>query len=218
MNHNTSAPGQPAQELLALMARLQSAGAESADAVGWHYVRTLAERASAQSGPVQELLHTKLRQSLKEMQTRLAQQTLAAEASRLTDALQTQHSTRSPTAASPLALLLRDMGSSTIDQPARPSQGSPPESPRVRQLRQQLRRIRVEKQVSRAMASGPQNAGPINSHMLVLRALGLLRDISPEYLHRFMVHLDTLLCLHDHQTQAATPSARAKRSRKNTRS
>ncbi len=28
-----------------------------------------------------------------------------------------------------------------------------------------------------------------------LRSLGLMRDISPDYLNRFMVHVDTLLCL-----------------------
>ena len=64
------------------------------------------------------------------------------------------------------------------------------------------------------MASGPQNAGPINPHMLVLRALGLLREISPDYLNRFMVHLDTLLCLHDQQTPSSTSGIKPMRPRK----
>lgn len=216
MNHKASAPRPADEDLLALMARLEAAGAESADAVGWHYIRTLAERASAQAAPVQDLLNPKLRQALREMEMRMAQQTLATQATKAAHTMAVQHN--NPIAPSPLALLLQDMGSSTAaNRPVEPSQGLLPESPRVRQLRQQLRRIGVQKQVSRAMASGPQNAGPINSHMLVLRALGLLRGISPDYLQRFMVHLDTLLCLHDQQAQAATPAARSSRSRKSAR-
>ena len=215
MNHKASAPRPADEDLLALMARLEAAGAESADAVGWHYIRTMAERASTQPVPVHALLHNKLRQAMRELETRLAQKTADANAA---DATVT-HDTQILPPASPLALLLQDMGgSTTADRPAPHSPMLQPESPRVRQLRQQLRRIGVQKQVSRAMASGPQNAGPINSHMLVLRALGLLRGISPDYLQRFMVHLDTLLCLHDQQAQAATPAARSSRSRKSARS
>ena len=81
-----------------------------------------------------------------------------------------------------------------------------PENPRVRQLRQQLRKISVQKQVRQAIAQAPQNAGPINSQMLVLRALGLMRSLSPAYLDRFMTHLDTLLCLEEaERNPLATP-------------
>jgi hypothetical protein len=63
----------------------------------------------------------------------------------------------------------------------------------------------VQKQVSKAMAQAPQNAGPINSHMLVLRSLGLMRDASPDYLNRFMVYVDTLLCLDEAGTTKVAP-------------
>ncbi len=39
----------------------------------------------------------------------------------------------------------------------------------------------------------PENAGPLNSHHLVHRSLLLMRDLSPEYLNRFMTYVDTLL-------------------------
>ena len=215
MSHSVPAHCPTEEDVPLWMARLQAAGAESADAVAWHYIRTLAERASTHPGPVQELLRNKLQLALHAMETRLAQKTAAANAA---DA-QGTHDTQALPPASPLALLLQDMGVSTsADQPALYPPGSLAESPRIRLLRQQLRRIGVRKEVSRAMASRPKNAGPINSHMLVLRALGLLRDISPDYLNRFMVHLDTLLCLHDHQARAATPAAKSSRSRKTARS
>jgi hypothetical protein len=49
--------------------------------------------------------------------------------------------------------------------------------------------------VAQALDQAPKNAGPINSHMLVLRSLALMRDIAPDYLNRFMSYVDTLLCL-----------------------
>ena len=66
---------------------------------------------------------------------------------------------------------------------------------RLEALLQALHSMGVQKQVRQAVAQGPQNAGPINSHMLTLRALVLLRERSPQYLERFMTHVDTLLCL-----------------------
>jgi hypothetical protein len=41
--------------------------------------------------------------------------------------------------------------------------------------------------------------------MLVLRSLGLMRDLSPDYLNRFMGYVDTLLFLDTPQTVKATP-------------
>lgn len=80
------------------------------------------------------------------------------------------------------------------------------ENPRIQQFRKKLGRISVQKKISQAIAQAPQNAGPINSHMLVLRSLGIMRDVSPDYLNRFMAHVDTLLCL----DQAGPVQAQAK--------
>ncbi|MDP3832503.1 MAG: DUF2894 domain-containing protein [Hydrogenophaga sp.] len=62
-------------------------------------------------------------------------------------------------------------------------------------FRESWARIRAEEDVALALQRGPENAGPLNSHMLVLRTLGLLRGLSPDYLRRFMAHADTLLWL-----------------------
>ena len=53
----------------------------------------------------------------------------------------------------------------------------------------------VERQVSLAMKQGPKNAGPINSHNLILRSLSMMQEISPEYLSRMVSYVDTLLLL-----------------------
>jgi hypothetical protein len=50
----------------------------------------------------------------------------------------------------------------------------------------------MEKQVVHAFAQAPKNAGPLNSHVVALRALTQMRDLSPDYLHRFLSYVDTL--------------------------
>jgi hypothetical protein len=79
-------------------------------------------------------------------------------------------------------------------------------NPRIEQFRKQLNKISVQKQVTQALAQAPQNPGPINSHMLVLRSIGLMRDLSPDYLHRFMGYVDTLLLLSALDSVKASPS------------
>ena len=181
-----------------LMQSLRDAGAAGVDAVGWHYIEVLAKRTQSQSGPAQTLLRDKLLQALQAFEVRLTEH----------QAVTT--SDPAPAAVpSPMATLLQDMAPPLQDAPVRAAIdlfGTHRESPRVRQFRKQLRQISVQKRVSKAIARAPQNAGPINSHMLVLRALGLMRDISPDYLNRFMTHVDTLLCLQESDRLRQTPS------------
>jgi hypothetical protein len=75
------------------------------------------------------------------------------------------------------------------------STGARPELRTVRHFRNDLARLSIDRQVAQALEQAPKNAGPINSHMLVLRSLALMRDIAPDYLDRFMSYVDTLLIL-----------------------
>lgn len=184
----------PASAPLEHLQRLREAGAAQQDAVGWHYIEQLAARAQAQTGAAQALLLDKLAGLLSQHAQGLAQTRDEAAAT---------PEPGSPL-TSPLALLLREMAPppATDHNPA----GLPPfapqqESQRVRQFRRQLRQISVQKRVSKAIAQAPQNAGPINSHMLVLRALDLMRAHAPGYLQRFMTQVDTLLSLQDAEQQ-----------------
>lgn len=65
----------------------------------------------------------------------------------------------------------------------------------VRESRATWARMSVDKQLALAMKQAPQNAGPINSHMLVLRSLAMMQEISPDYLGRLVSYVDTLLSL-----------------------
>jgi hypothetical protein len=162
------------------------------DPVGWHYTEQLSQRANEATGLTRDLLLAKREKALSEMNARWDAKTLSGEQDAAPEA--------APEAAlpSPLAQLLQEMTPASDE--AQPHKSSMPnawraESPRIQQFRQQLGKIRVQKQVTKAMAQAPQNAGPINSHMLVLRSLGQMREASPDYLGRFMVYLDTLLFL-----------------------
>jgi hypothetical protein len=164
-----------------------AAQASQLDPVGWHYIQVLAERNRTQTGPVQVLLQAKLNSALAQLQARLAAQKKP----------HTPHIQPTRHTPSPLSALLRDMAAPSAERPLSPGGQGRMDNPRMAQFRQQLGKLSVQKQVTQAIAQAPQNAGPINSHMLVLRSLGLMRDLSPDYLNRFMGYVDTLMFLED---------------------
>jgi hypothetical protein len=50
----------------------------------------------------------------------------------------------------------------------------------------------MHEQVEQAAARKPANAGPLNSHALVLQSLALMRELSPDYLERFLRQVESL--------------------------
>ncbi len=56
-------------------------------------------------------------------------------------------------------------------------------------------KLNVDRQLTRSLANVPGNAGPLNSHLLALRTIQSLHDISPDYVNRFMSYVDALLWL-----------------------
>lgn len=80
----------------------------------------------------------------------------------------------------------------------------------VRNFRKTWSKLSVDKQLAQAIGQVPENAGPLNSHLLVIRALTQMRDIAPDYLNRFMSYVDALLWLE----QASKPVEKAAPARK----
>jgi hypothetical protein len=205
MNPALSELSAPNVAPMALLESLRVAGAARFDAVGWHYIEALAERSGGHSGPAQALLNEKLNKALVQFKRRL-------------DAAPQPSSTaQQAPSPSPFAALLSDMSrhapavQGSLAAPAGPALKTTAwraESPKVQQFKKQLSQISVQKQVRQAIAQAPQNAGPINSHMLVLRSLGLMRDASADYLSRFMAHVDTLMCLEE-TGKASAPAKKA---------
>ena len=193
----------PNSALTQRMHTLHEAGMHTRDPVGWHYLQTLSSRAAQHSGAVLALLEDKLGRAIDAFEAGVHKHPAASPA-------------ETAPACSPLAQLLQEMQAER-PRPKAPAllAGStspalatrlPPDNPRIRQFRRQLHSMGVQKQVRQAVAQGPQNAGPINSHMLTLRALVLLRERSPQYLERFMTHVDTLLRLEDAHKQPPEPA------------
>ncbi len=56
-------------------------------------------------------------------------------------------------------------------------------------------KLSADRRLKQSLVKLPENAGPLNSHQLVHRALTLMRDVSPAYLNRFMSYVDTLSSL-----------------------
>jgi hypothetical protein len=83
---------------------------------------------------------------------------------------------------------------------------SGPELKGVRFFNRTWTRLRAERRITQSLARVPENAGPLNSHQLVHRALVLMHELSPDYLNRFMAHVDGLLWLEQLQGRAALPA------------
>lgn len=63
------------------------------------------------------------------------------------------------------------------------------------ELRAIQARQAMERLIDEAIARTPEDAGPMNPHRMVTRAIKLMRTLSPEYLHHFAGYVDTLVWL-----------------------
>ncbi len=170
----------------AQIAIFRSQGADRIDPVRFRYIEALASRALLYQGEVRRILDAKLTQALTAFGDHVA--------------LTQRHAT-SPdrtNRSTPLADLVRDLAQhepKSADDKPDADIDTRPELRAIRQHRNTWSKLSVGRQVTQAIDQGPENAGPLNSHMLVLRSLALMRDISPDYLNRFVSYVDTLLCL-----------------------
>lgn len=68
-----------------------------------------------------------------------------------------------------------------------------PELKSARLMRESFGKINADKLVTQMIKKGPENPGPLNPHSLAIKALTDMRDLSPQYLKRFISSIDTLL-------------------------
>lgn len=214
------APLDSSPDFNALIASLRTAGADRFDPVRLHYIEVLAKRATAHQGSVKRMLDARLAQALAAFQERFklaqcdARETVARSVRqyphaandlqrlfaagdfkglrRLIATLKTREQCASLGA---LVRRLEQHSQENADARLEGNAGSRSELKTIRSFRNTWSKLSVDRQVAQALEQAPKNAGPINSHMLVLRSLELMRDISSDYLNRFMSYADTLLCL-----------------------
>jgi hypothetical protein len=62
----------------------------------------------------------------------------------------------------------------------------------VSHFRQAWLQLSADRRLAESLSEAPANAGPLNSERLVQRALLLMRELSPEYLQRFLQYAEGL--------------------------
>jgi len=67
----------------------------------------------------------------------------------------------------------------------------------VRLFIESQEQLNSDKLVRQAIKEGPENPGPINPHMLAIRSLSTMQNLSPHYLKRFVSYIDTIFWLEE---------------------
>jgi len=229
----------------AVIESLRLAGADQFDPVRLHYLRALAVRANDHQNLVKQLLDAKLAQALAVFKTKFEQaqgdcrdavaqtvlhypqaagdlQRLLATGDfkavrRLIDSLKSNANRVTP---GELTRSLARQSANKVDAYSAVTIGLRAELRTTQYFRETWSRLNVGKRVTQELHQLPQNAGPLNSHRLVLKSLATMRDISPDYLSRFTSYVDTLLCLDqcDKEKQASTKKTADSDSGKKTKS
>ncbi len=187
---------------------LQAEGLHRHDPARFHYLQVLAARVPGQPVAVQEVLLQKLCAAAADysLQARLAPFAPSF--------VPPVEGSTAPLKGSALAQLNRELRARTQENSDATGSGdarSVSEMKSVRQFAHVWSQISADRQVVDALARGPQNAGPLNSHRLVLRSLALMRTLSPQYLQHFLSQMDTLLALEQMNTRPLRSAARSGR-------
>lgn len=188
---------------IAAITALRAQPAPPFDPVRLHYLEAMARRTQAHHGTTRRLLEEKLADALRDYQHRAAQaRLLPAQAP-------------APRGPSPLAELTRQL----VQQPPTgacanadaPDAGasSRPELKSVQYFRDTWSQLSLDRQMAQALAQAPENAGPLNSQQLVLRALSVMRTLSPDYFQHFMAYANSLLWLEHADSKPPAKSAAA---------
>ena len=192
---------------------LRHAGAARSDPVRFHFIQGLLARLEQQPAPVRARLEARIARELEELSDRLAAARLSTQDS--TNPMQAAIE-RPSLASLTHALVQSSSNDARSDQPSADKHyvnaNATPELKAVKNFRSTWSALRAEKQLTQAFDQAPDNAGPLNSHHLVLRSLEAMREISPEYLNRFMSHVDALLCLELAEAQAKPAKKKVTRS------
>lgn len=231
-----AAPGKPATPHEAPLDALRAQGAERLEPLRFHYLTLLAQRIAQAPAHRAVRLQPRLDQGLRDLQAQVAlahreaqarQSALepsapdaARELARLLAAqdwpalrrqrLALQQAPRSRALVELTQYLEQASAQVPSDGEVQRRDGLP-ELKSASRFRPGWTRLRAEQRVSQALAQAPDQAGPFNSQMLLLRSLDLLRKLSPAYLEHLVSQVDTLLWLEQASLKApkaTKPSAK----------
>jgi len=168
-------------------------GAHNVDPVRFHFIQALSDRAAALEGEARRVLDDRLAALLQAFQRDVdATTALPAESASASDGL------LEPSGGPLLALMQhiashapRAASGRTPQHGALPRETCP-EPPFMDYFRQVWAGTNTRRQLRHALEQVPDNAGPLNSSVLVHRMLSLMRDTAPDYLDHFIAYVDAL--------------------------
>ncbi|UKE74191.1 DUF2894 domain-containing protein [Xanthomonas graminis] len=179
--------------------------AERLDPLRLRFIEALARRADAHQGEARRLLEQKLSALLDAYAADLARMPAATDADADgdcavaggdSDADADAAPTASASARSPLGDLLQRFASGATHDPHTAANAMPPQSaqqlPALDNARRLWTELRSRSQLRQSLQQAPADAGPLNSGVLVHRALALMRSLSPGYLQQFLAYVDAL--------------------------
>lgn len=181
-------------DALPVAAQLQAwrtRGAERMDPVRFAFLDALATRAQAHGGAVRRLLDARLA-------------TLVAAYARDLAGWTPRSSQTTPDGSALRALVtaLQDrVPAQATDARVDASVGQAPAV--LEEARRVWTQVRTDSQLRASLDDVPADAGPLNSGMLVHRALHVMREVSPGYLQHFIAYADTLSSLERLQAHVA---------------
>jgi len=188
-----------------LLESLRQNGADQNDPVRFRYLESFEQRLRSK-GLHQGATHwRKLEQAVSDYQAKFdgagqpEPKSAVSEPSRLSSLLNRLNQTAEPSVEAPRsALEQRVFGQPTGEQPQAQTASSPnnprPLKAMIRAKAEQGNHA-FEERIRHAIESTPKEAGPMNAHRLVSRAIAEMQKLSPEYLERFARFTDTLLTL-----------------------
>ena len=200
-----------ASDPVALLAARRARGDQRHDPVRFRLIEALARRTATQHGAARRILDARLAHLLAAYEAGFHAERDGASGG--TDEAAGRATSGAPTHVDHLGAHGRGDGAALPERSALAAlvehiaRSVPPgHEDTLRYLRTTWSRLSTERQLLQALATVPENAGPLNSHQLVHRSLALMRELSPAYLHRFMPYVDTLLWL-DHAKGGRSPAA-----------
>jgi len=173
------------------------------DPARFHYVVALSRRMAGQQEPVRALLKEKLQAALADHAERFAKGDVPGMRGRAAEA-------GIDASCAPLAQLNQYIRGARPAHAGTAVLGETQEQDELASARRFMRAwdtSRIQDEVEQAVTRKPVNAGPLNSHVLVLQSLGLMRELSPDYLRRFLVHVESLQWLEQASEKYPHPQA-----------
>lgn len=162
-------------DVLAQLRALRQEGAHQRDPVRFAYLESFAARLAESRRAPSQKHQKKLEQALADYQARAE----AGDGENQDDPI-------AGTYRSPLAVLLHTL---------RGDGDAPRDLKALAPIREAQARQQMAARIQHAITHTPGDAGPLNAHRQVARALAALQDISPEYLEHLVTYLDDLMVL-----------------------